>query len=461
MTAGQISRLTRAPLASHVSRTCRTCRTCRKERQRGQITLIAAALMIGLVGVVGLGIDGGMAYMTKARLNAAVDSAAVAAARAVTNGTTQAEQTAAARQAATDFFNANYPAGYLRGTPSLNTPSVTFNQGKVTIAVSATATMPLTLMKVLGFQNVAVAATSTTIRKDLDMVFVIDSSGSMSGVWSTVRSNANSFLNQFSPSTDRVGLVHFSSGAVSDIAIRTTTRGFDRPAMQTKITGLSNGGYTNYAEGLWQARSQLNSISTTNRSSLRVIVFFSDGNPNTLASAYVTGNNTNCTGGIMSEGDGNGDTVNGYYAIDKQDSAVSSNCDDDELTNKELPKQLPQYYNAHNAADTEFLIVGSQPRTVTSASDKNAIARNILNASYNVPLAMASSLRGQGVYIFTLGLGGNGAIDTDLLKRMANTADATGYNKNQPTGIYCYAATINDLRPCFSKLASEILRISQ
>jgi len=82
MTAGQISRLTRGPLASHVSRTCRTCRTCRKERQRGQITLIAAALMIGLVGVVGLGIDGGMAYMTKARLNAAVDSAAVAAARA-------------------------------------------------------------------------------------------------------------------------------------------------------------------------------------------------------------------------------------------------------------------------------------------------------------------------------------------------------------------------------------------
>ncbi|GJG93709.1 VWA domain-containing protein [Cupriavidus pauculus] len=432
-----------------------------KPRQRGQITLIAAVLMIGLVGAAGLGIDGGMAYMTKARLNAAVDSAAVAAARAVTNGTTQSEQTAAARQAATDFFNANFPAGYLRGTPKLNTPSVTFDQGKVTIAVSATATMPLSLMKVLGFQNVAVAATSTTIRKDLDMVFVIDSSGSMKDVWSTVRSNANSFLNQFSPSTDRVGLVHFSSGAVSDVAIRTTTRGFDRPAMQTKITNLSNGGYTNYAEGMWQARSQLNSITSTNRSSLRVIVFFSDGNPNTIAAAYKTVGGTNCTGGIMSEGIKNNDDVNGYFAFDKQDSEVNSSCDDGTLTSNELPKQIPQYYNAHDPADTEFLMVGSQPKTVTAAADSKSIAQNIFNASYNVPLAMASSLRTQGVYIFTLGLGGNGSLDADLLKRMANTADATGYNKNQPTGIYCYAATINDLRPCFSKLASEILRISQ
>lgn len=430
-------------------------------RQRGQITLIAAMLMIGLVGVAGLGIDAGMAYMTKARLNAAVDSAAVAAARAVTNGTTQADQTASARQAATDFFNANFPSGYLRGTPTLSTPSVTFDQGKVTISVAASANMPLTMMKVLGFNNVAVAATSTTIRKDLDMIFVIDSSSSMNPVWSTVRSNANSFLNQFSPTTDRVGLVHFSSGGVSDIAIRTASRGFDRPTMQTTITNLSNGGYTNYAEALWQARDQLNSIPTTNRSSLRVVVFFSDGRPNTLASAYKTVGGTTCTGGIMSEGTGKNDDANGYYAFDKQNSTLSGGCNAGTLSGNSLPAQIPQYYNAHNASDTEFLIVGSQPNTVTSAADKNSIAKNIYNAAYNVPVAMASSLRAQGVYIYTLGLDGNGGFDDALLKTMANTTDATTYNKNQPTGVYCYAKTINDLRPCFSKLASEILRISQ
>ncbi|PLQ02498.1 vWA domain-containing protein [Cupriavidus pauculus] len=423
-------------------------------RQRGQITLIAAALMIGLVGVAGLGIDGGMAYMTKARLNAAVDSAAVAGARAVTNGTTQAEQTAAARQAATDFFNANFKANYLKGSAALNTPSVTFDQGKVTIAVSATATMPLTMMKVLGFNNVAVAATSTTIRKDLDMIFVIDSSGSMQPVWSTVRSNANSFLNQFSPSTDRVGLVHFSSGGVTDIPIRTSLRGFDRPTMQTTITNMSNGGNTNYMEGLWQARNQLNNIPQTNRSSLRVVVFFSDGKPNTIAAAYQTKNST-CTGGITAAGN-----VSGYYAINQQNTTLTGNCNDVTANNKG-PTQIPAYYTAHSPTDTEFKMVGSSPMTVTSSVSGNNLNSNLTAASYNLPIAMASSLRDQGVYIFTLGLDGNGGFDEPLLKRMANTPDATGYNKNQPSGIYCYAKTINDLRPCFSKLASEILRISQ
>ncbi|TXI86150.1 vWA domain-containing protein [Cupriavidus sp. Marseille-Q8015] len=428
--------------------------------QRGQITIIAGFLMVGLAGMVGLAVDAGMAYVTKARLNAAVDAAAVAAARAVTNGTTQAEQTASARQAATDFFNANYPTGYLGGTPSLNTTSVQFDQGKVTIGVSATSTMPLTLTKVLGFNNIAVAASSTSIRKDLDMVFVIDSSGSMSPVWSTVRSNANSFLNQFSPSTDRVGLVHFSSGGVSDIAIRTSQRGFDRPAMQTRITGMSNGGNTNYAEGLWQARAQLNSIPALNRSSLRVIVFFSDGRPNTLAATYQLNGNRTCAGGITATSASSNAT--GYYAFDRQDTTLTGNCDGgSSLSGNEVPKEMPTYYNAHNASDTEFLIVGGSPNTVTSSTNGGNLSKNVYNAATNVPLAMASALRSAGVYIFTLGLDGNGGFDQDLLRNMANTSDAKLYNNQQPSGIYCYAATINDLRPCFAKLASEILRISQ
>lgn len=430
----------------------------RHARQQGQITIIAALTMIGLAGIVGLAVDAGMAYVTKARLNAAVDSAAVAAARAVTNGTTQAQQTASAQQAASDFFHANFANGYLRGTPSLNTPTVQFEQGKVTISVSASSTMPLTLLKVLGFNNVAVAATSTTIRKDLDMIFVIDSSGSMNPVWSTVRSNANSFLNQFSPTTDRVGLVHFSSGAVSDIAIRTTQRGFDRPAMQTKITGLSNGGYTNYAEGLWQARAQLDSITQTNRSSLRVIVFFSDGRPNTLAATYPLNGNRTCAGGIMVDGE-NDTSPAGYMAPDQQDATLSGNCNG--VTGNKVPSQMPTYYNVHNAADKEFLIVGSKPKTVTASTNGTDLARNVYRAATNVPLAMASSMRDAGIYIFTLGLDGNGGFDADLLRNMANTADAPAYNNKQPSGVYCYAATINDLRPCFAKLASEILRISK
>jgi hypothetical protein len=31
----------------------------------------------------------------------------------------------------------------------------------------------------------------------------------------------------------------------------------------------------------------------------------------------------------------------------------------------------------------------------------------------------------------------------------------------QPMGAYCWAADINDLAPCFAKLASEIMRITK
>jgi hypothetical protein len=35
------------------------------------------------------------------------------------------------------------------------------------------------------------------------------------------------------------------------------------------------------------------------------------------------------------------------------------------------------------------------------------------------------------------------------------------FNAAKPVGVYCFAATQADLTPCFSKLASAILRISK
>ena len=122
------------------------------------------------------------------------------------------------------------------------------------------------------------------------------------------------------------------------------------------------------------------------------------------------------------------------------------------------PTQMPAYYNAHNATDQQFAIT---PTSVPYVVGSTFNAQNIYNAATNVPAEMASYLRSNGVYIFTLGLDGDGGFDADLLKNMANTPDATLYNSAQPSGVYCYAANISGLKPCFSKLASEILRISK
>ncbi|AWL07358.1 hypothetical protein DIR46_24965 [Massilia oculi] len=122
-------------------------------RQRGVVAIMVAIAMLVLLGVVGLTIDAGLAYLIKARLNAAVDSAALAGARAVTTGNNQAEQTASARAAAADFFAANIPTNYLLSAPRILSTNVTFKGGQAIIDVEADAKMPVSIMQVIGFES--------------------------------------------------------------------------------------------------------------------------------------------------------------------------------------------------------------------------------------------------------------------------------------------------------------------
>ena len=127
---------------------------------------------------------------------------------------------------------------------------------------------------------------------------------------------------------------------------------------------------------------------------------------------------------------------------------------------------LPNWYNAHNVNDREFRVVGGTPRTVTRPrrTGRTSIARRETS-----PRQWRATSRAEGIYIYTLGLGSHvhdltgpdNENGETLLKRMANTPDSATYNASQPTGVYCWAATENDLMPCFAKLASEIMRITK
>ena len=75
-----------------------------------------------LIGAVGLAVDAGRAYGVKARLNAAVDAASIAAARALAQGADEDARIANAQATAVRFFNLNYPTDFLSSTPSAPTP---------------------------------------------------------------------------------------------------------------------------------------------------------------------------------------------------------------------------------------------------------------------------------------------------------------------------------------------------
>ncbi|MFM0643138.1 VWA domain-containing protein [Paraburkholderia bryophila] len=437
-------------------------------RQRGSISIIVAVSLIALIGIVGLAVDSGLGYMIKARLDAATDGAVIAAGEAVTRGNNQTQQTANAQQAASAFFAANYPVGFLGSTVTAGTPSIVFNAGTVTIGMTAQASVPVTFMQTLGFRILNVSSSSQAIRKTLDMAFVIDTTGSLnvSGVPAAVRANAIAFLNNFDVTNDRVALMHFAYGTVVDVPFNGNTRGFNRTLMTTDINAYTFGGSTNSAEAVWNARNQLNTV-ITQPSSLRVIVFFSDGAPNSFAS-YFTTNQSSCnnTPATLASPDTAG-TMTGLYNMNALSQSLSSPCYQSNATR--LVTAMPKWYNAHNVNEQLFPIWPvTTPRAVPNG---NITYVNVNRASRNLLEAMAAQARIEGTYVFTLGYGPelvqpegpDNELGSDVLKCMANTPDSLArcYNPAQPVGVYCYAATPNDLKPCFTQLASQILRISK
>ncbi len=444
-------------------------------RERGAVLIMVALAMLVLLALVGLVVDGGLAYLVKARLNAAVDSAALAGARAIPEGTTKDEQITAARTAAADFFAANIPDNYLLSSPKLLSTDVSFDTGRVTIDVRAEAPMLVSFMRVLGFTSLTPVAYAQTIRKDLDMAFVVDTSGSLYDNRTAVKASAKSFLNKFNVTQDRVGLIHFAYGADVDNPINTSKRGFDRSSMLSNIDSYVFDGSTASVEGMWHARNQLNTIPQLSRSSLRVIVFFSDGEPTALGAQLAFNTPTNCTrAGVFD--------ISGYGLYDLGDTVgvtpMSSGCNlKPTRTSKiwEKVRQLPDWYNAHDNKKEFPIVTGTAypgMRTVTAALTSDALVQqNLDRAARNLPEAIAAKARDEGIYVFTLGMGASlktksgvdNEVGENVLKCMANVADGPSrcYDPDKPVGMYCYAATEADLTPCFSRLASAILRISK
>jgi Flp pilus assembly protein TadG len=441
------------------------------KRQSGQVLIMVALSAVVLIASVGLAVDSALGYFVKAKLNAAVDAASLAAARGVTAGSSEEAQRASARQSARDFFDINYPDHFLLSTPTLDPVDVTFDRGTVTIDVSATASLPVSLMGVLGFKTLNVAASAQTIRKDLDMVLVMDTSRSLENNADAVRAAGKSFLNKFNSTVDRVGLLHFASEAQIDVPIRQVERGFDRDSMTMKngkIDQFSFVGGTNSSAGMFQARKQLNDIEQLNRSSLRVIVFFSDGSPAAF-SAYFPNKDNKCkdAGGLATFPKLQNPALAGLYRMKVSDSLQYGDCAASQIT------ALPAWYNANNdAALREFPIVTNTPRVVTaSTASAQAQWTNVHRASRNLVEAMAAKARQEGIFVFTLGMGASlktkegpdNELGEDLLRCLANTTDAKAACRKpaEPVGLYCYAATESELSPCFTRLASAILRISK
>ena len=146
---------------------------------RGNALPIMAGFTALLVVFAGCAIDGTRLYMVHARLQQSCDAAALAGRRAMTDtSTTNTTLDATATAAANAFFAANFRNGWY-GTTSLSfTPSKT---STAQVAGTAKAVLGMTLMRVFGYATATVNVTCQASYNvtDTDVIFVLDTTGSM------------------------------------------------------------------------------------------------------------------------------------------------------------------------------------------------------------------------------------------------------------------------------------------
>lgn len=144
---------------------------------RGNTIALAAAVMIPLAGLIGGGVDMSRLYLVKTRLQQACDAGALAGRKAMGAGSWTTSGTGNSQSRANELFDANFKGGsYGTGTLVRN-----YVESSGTVTGTATAPVPMTIMKVFGMtqRTLTVNCTAKMEIPNTDVMFVLDVTGSM------------------------------------------------------------------------------------------------------------------------------------------------------------------------------------------------------------------------------------------------------------------------------------------
>lgn len=148
-----------------------------RDRRGSAISMMVAGLIPG-IAALGSAIDAGRIYVVKSQLQAGVDAAALAGARAYELD----DDTAAGRDAqARAYFFGNFPSGYMGTTVPDLAPTFSTIDGRNNTTVRATTVVPMSFMRAFGFrqQTVTAVARAEIQPHPLEVMMVLDNTGSL------------------------------------------------------------------------------------------------------------------------------------------------------------------------------------------------------------------------------------------------------------------------------------------
>lgn len=446
-----------------------------RKKTKGQV-LVLFTLFIGfLMGFSALSFDIVYAMVVRAELITALDAAALAAIRYVPDG--QAAMTAAANRT----FGANLPNGKLAVTnATLTTPVMTTVNGGIDVSLSASADAPTYFARWFGREAITIQANATTSRRDRNVVLVLDYSGSVAPVIDEIKDGAKAFVNSFSETADKVGLVVFSTSG----SIMVPPKSPFKADLNNAIDSIGGADYTNHAIGLyWAYRALLELNDPLKADKLNEIVFFTDGNANWFPGEFkVRTGSGRCSSsparGVFGRGDRR---IRSYTAPpptgapSKVPECASQSSNRDVLQYIEptwVPDPSPTYGAIVPAGVSMWgywgnIYLGDSTPSwsytyAPSNSRKEKLAKNVSDN-------LARAIRQDATYdirIHSIGYDGGSGLDLDVLQRIANCMDCPQGNASdqadtsQSKGRYVLATNSADLMDAFLDVAGYIARIT-
>lgn len=465
--------------------------------ERGIAILVTSVMMVFIIPMIGLSVDVGILYAVRTKLSMACDAGALAGARSLSRGLDDAAQQNSAKTIAKQYILLNFPNGYF-GTPAPTPPDPTIDEtvaNQRSVTVTASVNVPLYFLRWFGGSFTTVSSSATAVRRDVNVVIVMDRSGSLAGSGSCtpLKQAAVNFVNRFSNGRDNVGLVTFATSSLADFPIANNFLSAS-PTVPTILNSLVCSGATSSAEGLWLGYSQLASLNQPN--ALNVLLFFTDGYPTSLTAAFPIKGSSTCTDktaktAVLAAASGSDPAVPvavvGLFnyvgqtqpmnsdlnigptsASARQNCAYASNWPSNWQSVTSDVTYIPRNDLYGNAMNTNY-----QPVTYYDGNGNISIDPwSVQNASVNAADSAALRIRqgaavagiGSGIpniRVYSIGLGNTGGVPADFLERVSNDPRASNFDSAKPSGFYIFAPTAADLSDAFSQIASEILHISR
>ncbi len=182
----------------------RFARSLARDRRGSVYTFVGVAL-IPMVAAMGIAIDSARGYLVRSRLSQALDAAGLAGARVFDSANRDSDIRM--------FFRANFASNAYQATVSPDpAPTISADNSAGTLTLTATATIPTTFMRVVGFDTLTVHAESTITRlnREMELVLAMDNTGSMDddGKMEAMQAAATELLNILYGTRDTIDRFH-------------------------------------------------------------------------------------------------------------------------------------------------------------------------------------------------------------------------------------------------------------